>query len=212
MLTSQDILTELHRKEPTLTNIESEITELWTLKIYNYIWYTNKLFIDEFFTTLIDNFSRNTFINYQQNNKIISVYKLIDDDILLFISNFYIIHNKKYKWLTNNNFLYFIKNYHCNIDSKQNKNMTTDNNTNEQNYDFVNHPQHYNQWSMEVIDMMQKIYGLENTAIFCEMNAFKYAMRMGFKPTDNIQQDINKRNWYLNKANEIKNLINNNND
>ena len=77
------------------------------------------------------------------------------------------------------------------------------NNKGEQ-YEFVNHPSHYNEWSMEVIDMMEKIYGIKNTIMWCEMTAYKYAMRMGFKPTDDIQQEIDKRNWYLNKAKELK--------
>ena len=81
------------------------------------------------------------------------------------------------------------------------------NNKGEQ-YEFVNHPSHYNEWSYEVIDMMEKIYGIEQTAMWCEMTAYKYAMRMGFKPTDSIQQEIDKRNWYLNKARELKNKLN----
>jgi len=76
---------------------------------------------------------------------------------------------------------------------------------NKQSYEFVNHPSHYNEWSYEVIDMMEKIYGTEETALWCEMTAYKYAMRMGFKPTDSIQQDIDKRNWYLKKAKELRN-------
>lgn len=76
---------------------------------------------------------------------------------------------------------------------------------NNKSYEFVNHPSHYNEWSYEVIDMMEKIYGTEATALWCEMTAYKYAMRMGFKPTDSIQQDIDKRNWYLKKAKELRN-------
>ena len=80
-----------------------------------------------------------------------------------------------------------------------------DSNTDNKSYEFVNHPSHYNEWSYEVIDMMEKIYGTEATALWCEMTAYKYAMRMGFKPTDSIQQDIDKRNWYLKKAKELRN-------
>ena len=54
---------------------------------------------------------------------------------------------------------------------------------------------------MEVIDMMEKIYGIENTIMWCEMTAYKYAMRMGFKPTDDIQQEIDK-------GYEINSLVN----
>lgn len=78
------------------------------------------------------------------------------------------------------------------------------NTTDKQSYEFVNHPPHYNEWSYEVIDMMEKIYGTENTALWCEMTAFKYAMRMGFKPIESVQQEIDKRNWYLNKAKQLK--------
>lgn len=66
----------------------------------------------------------------------------------------------------------------------------------------VNHPIHYNQYSIEVIDMMISIWGRDETALFCEMNAFKYRMRLGHK--DDIQQDLKKEQWYLNKAKEIR--------
>ena len=31
-------------------------------------------------------------------------------------------------------------------------------------YEHVNHPTHYNAYSVEVIDMMERIYGAESTA------------------------------------------------
>ena len=73
-----------------------------------------------------------------------------------------------------------------------------------ENYEMVNHPTHYNNYSMEVIDMMESIWGADATALFCEMTAFKYRMRMGTKPENSIEQDLNKEKWYLNKAKEIK--------
>lgn len=73
-----------------------------------------------------------------------------------------------------------------------------------ENYEYVNHPAHYNNYSMEVIDMMERIYGKENTAMFCEMNAFKYRMRMGTKPDNDITQDLEKEKWYLDKAKELR--------
>lgn len=85
---------------------------------------------------------------------------------------------------------------------------TLDNHNDKQPYEFVNHPSHYNEWSYEVIDMIEKIYGTEQAAMWCEITAYKYAMRMGFKPTDSIQQEIDKRNWYLSKAKELKNKLN----
>lgn len=71
-------------------------------------------------------------------------------------------------------------------------------------YENVNHPSHYNNYSKEVIDMMENIWGIENLITFCEMNAFKYRMRMGTKPDNSIEQDLKKEKWYLNKAKELK--------
>ena len=64
----------------------------------------------------------------------------------------------------------------------------------------VDHPKHYNNYSVEVIDMMEKIYGVEKLMVFCELNAFKYRMRMGTK--GNMQEDFEKEQWYLNKIKE----------
>lgn len=71
-------------------------------------------------------------------------------------------------------------------------------------YEHVNHPQHYNNYDKEVIDMMLDIWGPKETAIFCKLNAFKYRMRMGTKPDNDISQDLNKEKWYLNKYHELK--------
>ncbi|WP_292472764.1 DUF3310 domain-containing protein [Methanosphaera sp.] len=78
--------------------------------------------------------------------------------------------------------------------------------TNE-NYEHVNHPSHYNNYGVEVIDMMESIWGTQNLITFCEMNAFKYRMRMGTKPDNSIEQDIQKEQWYLNKAHELKDKL-----
>ena len=78
-------------------------------------------------------------------------------------------------------------------------------------YEMVNHPSHYNQYDIEVIDMIIKIWGPEAAALWCDITAFKYRMRMGTKPDNSIEQDIKKEQWYLNKAKEIReNLINKN--
>ena len=71
--------------------------------------------------------------------------------------------------------------------------------------DKINHitPDHYKNYSKEVIDMMVDVYGKENTAIFCEMNAFKYRMRMGTKPDQPIERDLQKEKWYLSKCKEL---------
>lgn len=71
-------------------------------------------------------------------------------------------------------------------------------------YEMVNHPSHYNNYSVEVIDMMERIYGTKDTIAFCEMNAFKYRMRLGTKPDNSIEQDLAKEKWYIDKAKELR--------
>ena len=83
--------------------------------------------------------------------------------------------------------------------------MFNDTNSNSEKYEHVNHPSHYNNYNIEVIDMMERIWGKENTALWCEMTAFKYRMRVGTKPDNSIEQDLKKERWYLDKAKEIKN-------
>lgn len=59
-------------------------------------------------------------------------------------------------------------------------------------------PSHYKQYPVEVIDMMEAIWGKEAVKLYCLMNAFKYRMRLGHK--DNIEQELKKEAWYLNRA------------
>lgn len=67
----------------------------------------------------------------------------------------------------------------------------------------IDHPAYYNNYNVEVIEMMTRIYGVESTSIFCELNAFKYRMRMGAKPENPIEIDLQKEQWYLNKKLEL---------
>lgn len=68
----------------------------------------------------------------------------------------------------------------------------------------VNHPKHYNQYPIEVIDMMIAIWGVDAVISWCEITAYKYRMRLGKKPENPIEQDLAKEQWYLNKALELK--------
>ena len=68
--------------------------------------------------------------------------------------------------------------------------------------EMVNHPSHYNQYPKETIDMMVDIFGRDAVRQWCVITAFKYRMRMGLK--DDIEQDFNKEQWYLNKARELE--------
>ena len=65
----------------------------------------------------------------------------------------------------------------------------------------IHHPLHYTQGSKEVIDMMVDIWGKESVAIYCEINAFKYRMRAGYK--GNAVEDIEKSKFYMNKRLEL---------
>ena len=71
----------------------------------------------------------------------------------------------------------------------------------------VNHPSHYNHGGMETIDKMIKLYGIEKVKAFCELNAFKYRDRAGYKGNRDsaIARDINKALWYENKLKELNN-------
>lgn len=72
--------------------------------------------------------------------------------------------------------------------------------------EMVNHPLHYqglevNGTNVECIDAMEGLKGWYNTAIFCELNAFKYNWRVGEK--DMIPQELGKIAWYGDKAKEL---------
>ena len=67
--------------------------------------------------------------------------------------------------------------------------------------DNVNHPSHYTKGKIEVIDMMLKVFGKEVVINYCDLNAFKYRMRAGYK--NDIVEDINKALWYEKKSKEL---------
>lgn len=71
-------------------------------------------------------------------------------------------------------------------------------------YEMVDHPSHYNNYDIEAIEMIERIWGRENAALWCEITAFKYRLRMGTKPGEDITRDLNKEQWYLKKAKELR--------
>lgn len=83
----------------------------------------------------------------------------------------------------------------------------TDSPSIKESYDFVN-PNHYKSFTKEVIDMMVDIWGKEAVATHCEITAFKYRMRLGNKPDQPIERDLEKAKWYEAKANELKKQYN----
>lgn len=66
-------------------------------------------------------------------------------------------------------------------------------------------PIHYKTSSIETIDMMERIWGKENTAIHCEMCAFKYRMRIGNKKGQELTDELGKIKWYETKAKQLRN-------
>ena len=67
--------------------------------------------------------------------------------------------------------------------------------------DNVNHPKHYKgSTSLECFEVMQIAFGKMAVCDFCICNAFKYLWRYKNK---NGVEDLNKAEWYLNKAEEL---------
>ena len=90
------------------------------------------------------------------------------------------------------------------------ENITTTEDHSLKNYEMVNHPSHYNSSRIETIEKMIRIYGKEKVAWWCEITAFKYRDRIGNKPNNSLEQEMGKIKWYENKANELFNELNNN--
>lgn len=83
-------------------------------------------------------------------------------------------------------------------------NMENNNTECNTHYEEVNHPNHYNVYDVEVVEMMERIFGIEETMSWCKLNAFKYRMRAGEKPTSTVEKDLKKEKWCLNKYHELK--------
>lgn len=73
----------------------------------------------------------------------------------------------------------------------------------EENKEMVNHPSHYNRENaMECIEEMKMIFGLQVTADFCMLSAYKYRYRAGQK--GDAMEDLRKSDWYINEYANIK--------
>lgn len=70
-------------------------------------------------------------------------------------------------------------------------------------YNHVN-PDHYKTNDKEVWEYMIEIYGLEKFIAFCELNVFKYSMRVGRKPGATVEDDLGKIKWYAEKIKELR--------
>ena len=75
----------------------------------------------------------------------------------------------------------------------------------EPTHNAVDHPEHYAHGQYECIDVMEDVFGLAETQIFCVLNAFKYIWRCWRK---NDEEDVKKAIWYLNKYVELEAKLN----
>lgn len=69
--------------------------------------------------------------------------------------------------------------------------------------DMINHPQHYNKGGLECIEVMKAVFGNEQVATFCKLNAFKYLWRDGSKGEDKQLEDSEKAEFYLHLRNDL---------
>jgi len=75
-----------------------------------------------------------------------------------------------------------------------------------QQYDFIN-PAHYvKDDGKQTWERMVDKWGEEETALWCEMTAFKYQDRIGKKPGEDVEREQNKIKWYEDKAVELREL------
>lgn len=58
--------------------------------------------------------------------------------------------------------------------------------------DNINHPAHYTQYPVEVIELTEHLN-------FCRGNAVKYLCRAGLKSKDTEVEDLEKAHWYVSR-------------
>lgn len=74
-------------------------------------------------------------------------------------------------------------------------------------YDYIN-PSHYIQEDgKQTWERMVEEFGEFETAVFCKLNAYKYADRMGKKPNEDIEREKKKIQWYEDKAAELFQIL-----
>jgi len=67
-------------------------------------------------------------------------------------------------------------------------------------FDPVERPAHYNQGGIECIDYIRQVVGLDGFIAYCHGNMIKYQHRYAYKQKP--AEDMKKAAWYLNKMNE----------
>lgn len=72
-------------------------------------------------------------------------------------------------------------------------------------YDPVNRPFHYNWLKKEVIDIIKDCLTEEEFKGYLKGNIIKYSLRAGLKANSSLEEDLQKRNKYLQWLKEIEN-------
>lgn len=76
-----------------------------------------------------------------------------------------------------------------------------------EDYEYVNHPNHYNRYSIEAVEMARRIWGDAALKTAAEITAFFYRMRLGLKPNVSVEEDIEKEEFWLNYARRMEGNI-----
>ena len=115
------------------------------------------------------------------------IYLIVSGLYLHCVSSGYYIDNiTPYKWLQTSNEEEEMSHY-----------------DNERENDLVNNPKHYQLFAdgTEAIEIIQATLSREEFTGYLKGNALKYRLRAGEK--GDLQQDIDKANWYKNKLSEF---------
>jgi hypothetical protein len=78
--------------------------------------------------------------------------------------------------------------------------------------DMVNSPKHYNEYPLEVIELIRLLLDqpecddLTAYQAYCLGNEIKYRLRAGLKNKDKIREDIEKSLWYMQRRQGVVNV------
>ena len=81
------------------------------------------------------------------------------------------------------------------VDRSENKDYLYTENSDINQKDMVNHPEHYNKGKYETYDVIVDTLGKDEAMSYCQGNVLKYIMRMWNK--NKPLQDAEKAEWYL---------------
>lgn len=79
-------------------------------------------------------------------------------------------------------------------------------------YDSVKKPYHYNWLKKEVIDIIKDSLSEEEFKGYLKGNILKYSLRAGLKDYNKLNEDLEKRNVYLNWLLELEKKVETHNE